>query len=89
MHLVTLVYAVRGGLTGAEILDRTRGSYVAALFYGGFVLTAAVHAPIGLARIAQEWLGSSRRTSYAAAVLFGGVLAVSGLRSVYAVVVGP
>ena len=31
---VTLIYAVRGGLTGAEILGRTRGSWIAALFYG-------------------------------------------------------
>ena len=63
VHLVTLVYAVRGGLTGAEILGRTRGSWIAALFYGGFVLTAAVHAPIGLARVAEEWLGLNSRTS--------------------------
>ena len=26
VHLVTIVYAVRGGLTAAEILGRTRGS---------------------------------------------------------------
>ena len=50
------------------------------------MLTAAVHAPIGLARVAEEWLGLSRRASYVAAVLFGAVLAVSGLRAVYAVV---
>ena len=86
VHLITLVYAVRGGLTGAEVLDRTRGSAIAALFYGGFVLTAAVHAPIGLARVAEEWLGLNRRASYGAAVLFGVALAMSGLRAVYAVV---
>jgi fumarate reductase subunit C len=86
VHLATLVYAVRGGLTGAEILGRTRGSWIAALFYGGFVLTAAVHAPIGLKRIAEEWLGSSSRASTVAATLFGIVLAISGLRAVYAVV---
>ena len=86
VHLITLMYAVRGGLTGAEILGRTRGSWIAALFYGSFVLTAAVHAPIGLARVAEEWLDLSRRASYVAAVLFGAVLAVSGLRAVYAVV---
>ena len=89
VHLVTLVYAVRGGLTGAEILGRTRGSGFAALFYGGFVLTAAVHAPIGIARIAEEWLGLSREKSYAAAALLGVALAISGLRAVYAVVIAP
>ena len=86
VHLVTLVYAVRGGLTGAEILGRTRGSWIAALFYGGFVLTAAVHAPIGIARVAEEWLGLNRRASYAAAAAFGVVVVLSGLRAVYAVV---
>ena len=89
VHLVTLVYAVRGGLTGADILGRTRGSWFAALFYGGFVLAAAVHAPIGIARIAEEWLGLSRETSYRAAALFGIALAISGLRAVYAVVAAP
>jgi fumarate reductase subunit C len=86
VHLVTLVYAVRGGLTAAEILGRTRGSVLAAVFYSGFVLTAAVHAPIGLARVAEEWLGLKRRTSYAMALGFGVILAISGLRAVYAVV---
>jgi fumarate reductase subunit C len=86
VHLITLMYAVRGGLTGSEILDRTRGSWLAALFYGAFVLTAAVHAPIGLASVAEEWLGLNRRASYVAAALFGAVLVVSGLRAVYAVV---
>ena len=26
VHIVTIIYAVRGGLTAAEILSRTRGS---------------------------------------------------------------
>jgi fumarate reductase subunit C len=86
VHLVTLIYAVRSGLTAAEILGRTRGSVLAAVFYGGFVLTAAVHAPIGLARVAEEWLGLKRRASYAIALWFGAILAISGLRAVYAVV---
>ena len=86
VHLVTLVYAVQGGLSAAEILDRTRGSWLAALFYGGFVLAAAVHAPIGIARVAEEWLGLHRRTSYAVAGLFGVALVAGGGRAVYAVV---
>ena len=86
VHLVTLVYATRGGLTAAEILERTRGSVVAALFYGGFVVAAAVHAPIGVARVAEEWLGLGRRASDVVAVLFALVIIVTGLRAVYAVV---
>lgn len=85
IHLVAIVYAVRGGLTGAEILARTQGNWLAAAFYGAFVIACAVHVPIGLARIAEEWLGWSGRRSNAAAVLVGLVLAAFGLRAVYAV----
>jgi fumarate reductase subunit C len=86
VHIATLVYAVRGGLTGAEILGRTQGSWMAALFYGSFVLAAAVHASIGLRPVAEEWLGLNGRASNVAAALFGVLLAVTGLRAVYAVV---
>jgi fumarate reductase subunit C len=87
IHLATIVYAVRGGLTGAEILARTQGSWVIAAFYASFVLACAVHVPIGLARIAEEWLGWSGRRSNVAAMLVAIALAVLGLRAVYAVVV--
>ena len=86
VHLVTLVYAMRGGLDAGEILGRTRGSWLAALFYGGFVLASAVHAPLGLARIAEEWLGWSARASDAASWLFAIALLATGWRAVYAVV---
>ena len=48
--------AMRGGLSAAEILARTRGNMAFALFYALFLISAVVHAPIGLARIAEEWL---------------------------------
>ena len=48
VHLATIIYAVRGGLTAAEILARTRGSIAWGAFYSVFVLAAAIHAPIGL-----------------------------------------
>ncbi len=86
VHLATIVFAVRGGLSGAEILERTRGSWLAATFYGAFVLACAVHVPIGLARVAEEWLGWSPRLANAAAIAVGLALAGLGLRAVYAVV---
>lgn len=86
VHLVTLVYAMRGGLSAAEILERTRGSTLAAAFYGVFVVASAVHAPIGLARIAEEWLGMTPRFANALALAFALVLLAGGLRAVYAVV---
>lgn len=47
-HLCVMIYAVQGGLTAAEILGRTQGSVVWALFYGCFVIAVSVHAAIGL-----------------------------------------
>jgi fumarate reductase subunit C len=86
IHLATIVYAVRGGLSGAEILARTRGSWAVAAFYGVFVVACAVHVPIGLARTAEEWLGWSARRSNAAAAVLALALAALGLRAVWAVV---
>ena len=54
VHLATMIVAVRGGLTAAEILGRTRGSVAWAAFYGVFVVGVAIHAPIGLRTIVAE-----------------------------------
>ncbi len=85
VHLCTIIYAVRGGLTGAEILDRTRGNFAWLAFYTLFVLAVSVHAPIGLRAILSEWLawrGPSRDWMLAA---FAVVLAVMGMRAVFGV----
>ena len=85
-HIATIIYAVRNGLTAAEILERTRGSVLVAGFYGLFVVACAIHAPIGLARIAEEWLGWSSRLANSAALAFAAILLASGACAVYAVV---
>lgn len=85
VHLITIIYATRGGLTGAEILARTRGSTAWLAFYVVFVLAVAVHVPIGLRAIATEWLGwngAGRDVSLAA---FGVALVVMGLGAAWAV----
>jgi fumarate reductase subunit C len=56
-HLAVMIYAVRGGLSAAEILGRTQGSLGWGLFYGLFVVAAAVHAAIGLRVVVFETLG--------------------------------
>lgn len=85
VHLAGMVWAVRGGLTAAEILSRTQGNALFAVFYAVFVLAAAVHVPIGLSTIAREWW----RWSPAAALWFAravtAALLVLGLRAVWAV----
>jgi fumarate reductase subunit C len=86
VHLAVIVYAVRGGLSGAEVLARTHGSWTFGLFYAVFVVACAVHVPIGLARIVREALHWPEPAVTALAGLFGLLLLVLGLRSVYGVV---
>ena len=56
-HLVVMIYAVQGGLSAAEMLGRTEGSFAWFLFYGTFVVAVAVHGAIGLRVIVHEWGG--------------------------------
>jgi len=85
VHLATIIYAVQGGLTAAEILGRTRGNHAWLAFYSVFVIAVSVHAPIGLRAIFIEWLrwrGASRDVVLA---LFAAALAWMGMRAVLAV----
>jgi fumarate reductase subunit C len=86
VHLVTIVYAVRSGLSGEALLARTRGNVAFGLFYIVFLGACAVHVPIGLARIAEEWLGWSSRAARRAAQVFALLVVLLGLEAVYATV---
>jgi fumarate reductase subunit C len=88
IHLVTLVYAVRGGLTAGDILGRTRGSIAWGTFYSVFVIAAAIHGAIGLRAVAAEWLGWRGNGAELATTVVGLFLAIAGLRAVMAVVGG-
>ena len=85
VHLATIIYAVQGGLTAAEILGRTRGNAVWLAFYSIFVLAVSVHAPIGLRSIFIEWLRWRGRSRDLVLLLFAVVLAWMGMRAVIAV----
>ena len=85
VHLVTIVYAVQGGLSAAEILARTRGSVGWFAFYALFVLAVTIHAPIGLRPVLGEWLGWRGRSRDFALLLFGAMLAWLGMRAVLGV----
>ncbi|MDQ2779113.1 MAG: succinate dehydrogenase [Pseudomonadota bacterium] len=87
VHLAVMIYAVRGGLSAAEILGRTRGNAAFGVFYAVFVVACAVHVPVGLANIAREWWGLRESTALWLARAFGLLLLVMGLRAVWAVVV--
>jgi fumarate reductase subunit C len=85
VHLATMVYAIRGGLSAAEILSRTRGSAGWLAFYSVFVLAVTVHAPIGLRSVVTEWFGW-RGTSRDLFLLgLAMLLAVMGMRAVFGV----
>ena len=81
VHLVTIVYAVRGGLSAAEILGRTRGNYGWLAFYGVFVFACAVHVPIGLRAVFAEWLSWRSGSRDVLLFVFAVVIAVTGLRA--------
>ncbi len=85
VHLVVIIYAVRGGLSAAEILGRTRGNWGFAAFYGVFVLACAVHVPIGIVNVAREWGGLGQRTALWLGRAFALLLLVMGLRALVAV----
>jgi fumarate reductase subunit C len=86
VHLATMIYAVRNGLSAAEILQRTSGNAAWAIFYGVFVLAVAVHAPIGLRNVLNEVFGWRGWAFEIAIFALGAVLALWGWRAVYAVV---
>lgn len=85
VHLATIVYAVHGGLSAAEILARTRGNVAWASFYVIFVIAVAVHGAIGLRTVAAEWLGFRGEAAELTVTVVGVVLAIMGLRAVVAV----
>jgi fumarate reductase subunit C len=87
VHLATILYAVRGGLTAGEILARTHHNFAFFAFYSVFVAAVALHAPIGLRNIIREWTrwrGGSLDWALAA---FAVMLLALGFRAVYAVYV--
>jgi fumarate reductase subunit C len=85
VHLITIIVAVRNGLSAAEILGRTRGSVAWGAFYALFVAAVAIHAPIGVRNIAAEfgWRGRGVDTLMFVLAL---TLAMWGMRAVWAVV---
>ncbi len=86
VHLVVMVYAVRGGLSAAEILGRTQGNWAFGGFYAVFVMACAVHVPVGVTNIAREWWGLGERAARVLSLALALLLLVAGLRAVVAVV---
>jgi fumarate reductase subunit C len=81
VHLVTIVTAVRGGLSAREILDRTQGNEAWLAFYVVFALAAGLHGAIGLRNIAAETIGLRGRGADIAWLAAGLLTAGFGIRA--------
>lgn len=86
VHLAIMIIAIRDGLTAAEILSRTQGSIFFGIFYALFVLACAVHVPIGVAKILEEWLSLSAASASLISKLLAAVIVTMGLTAVWGVV---
>jgi fumarate reductase subunit C len=82
VHLATMIYAVRGGLSAAQILGRTSGNSAWFAFYTVFVLAIAVHVPIGLRAVLIEWAGWRSRGRDLALLCLAIFLLSWGMRAV-------
>jgi fumarate reductase subunit C len=85
VHLATILYAVRGGLTAGEVLARTRENDGFLAFYVVFVIAVAIHAPIGLRNILREWTPWRGRSLDVALGILAVLLLLLGLRAAFAV----
>lgn len=85
VHLATILYAVRGGLSAQEILERTSGASGWVLFYACFVLAVSIHAPLGLRKILVEWTRVGRSAAGWVAFGLGVAFMLIGMRAVLAV----
>ena len=85
VHLATIIYAVRVGLTAGEVLGRTRDNGWFLAFYLLFVVAVAIHAPIGLRNILREWTAWRGRSLDIVLAAFALLLLFLGFRAAIAV----
>jgi fumarate reductase subunit C len=82
VHLVTILYATRQGLSAAAIAARFHASVAWPLFYGVFVVAVAIHAPLGLRVILDEWSALRGRAVDVVLILFALTLLAGGWHAV-------
>jgi fumarate reductase subunit C len=87
VHLATIIYAARAGMTAADVLARTHGNKAFLIVYLVFVLAVAIHAPIGLRNVLREWTPWRGRSLDVALAAFALLLLALGLRAAVAVFV--
>ena len=85
VHLVTMIYAVQGGLSAAEILNRTQANVMWPVLYGLFIVAVAIHGAIGLRSILREMTPMRDKGAGAVAVAFCALVLILGYRAVGAI----
>ncbi len=83
VHIATVVYAVRGGLSAIEIIERVQGNIGWLSFYIVFVFAAAIHAPLGLRTVLTEMTPLRGITVGVVVVLLGLMIAIFGWRAAF------
>jgi fumarate reductase subunit C len=84
-HIAVMIYAVQGGLSAEEILNRTQGSFLWFLFYGTFVVAVSIHGAIGVRTVLLEWCGVKGGLLSVLTLALGLALFVLGANAVWAV----
>ena len=84
VHLATIIYAVRAGLSAAAIIGRIEGNALWLAFYFIFALAASLHGAHGLRTVAREWTPWRGRSLDVAAALAAVLLAAAGWRAAWA-----
>jgi fumarate reductase subunit C len=87
VHLATIIYAARAGMTAVDVLARTHGSRAFLILYLTFVVAVTVHAPIGLRNVLREWTAWRGRGLDITLAAFALLLLALGLRAAIAVFV--
>ena len=82
VHLGTMIYAVQGGLSAAEILNRTQSNALWPVLYGVFIVAVAIHGAIGLRTIVREMTPLRGTGANAVAALFCFLVLALGYRAV-------
>lgn len=88
LHIGVMIYAIRDGISAAEILGRTQGSVLWFTFYATFVVAVSIHAALGLRVVLSEWAGLRGPMLEMTSLAIGLGLFALGANAVWSVTVG-
>ncbi len=83
VHIITMILAMEGGLSTAEIAGRVGGNWGWLVFYCVFVAAVSIHAPIGLRAVLLESTSLSSKRVGLLTMIFGLFVFTLGIRAVF------